>query len=214
MNYNCAKDMLTHNTGIFRSTIIKNDFSVPDGVPEDVSKFIKIWNSSAGQYIDGSEILSAKTSIRHELLDMDAYIHITSPIRRLVDLLNIIKFQSIKNMIVLSENANRFYNRWLGEIEYINVTMRSIRKVQCDCSLLDLCSNNPDILEKEYEGYLFDKISRNDCLYQFVVFLPELKLSSRITMRENIDNFDKKKFKLFLFHDEENFKRKIRLHMV
>jgi exoribonuclease R len=214
MNFNCAKEMLKYNTGIFRSTIIKNDYSVPDGVPEDVSKFIKIWNSSAGQYIDGSEILSSKTSIRHELLDMDAYIHITSPIRRLVDLLNILKFQSIQNMIVLSENSNKFYNRWLGELEYINVTMRSIRKVQCDCNLLDVCSNNPDILEKEYDGYLFDKISRNDCLYQFVVFLPELRLSSRITLRDNIDNFEKKKFKLFLFHDEENFKRKIRLHMI
>jgi len=213
MNFNCAKEMLKYKTGIFRSTIMKKSFSVPDSLPEDVSKFIKIWNSSAGQYIDGSEI-TTNSSIRHELLDMDAYIHITSPIRRVVDLLNIIKFQSITNLIKLSENSDKFYNKWLSELDYINITMRSIRKVQCDCSLLDLCSNNPDILEKEYDGYLFDRISRNDSLYQFIVFLPELKLSSRITMREKVDNFENRKFKLFLFHDEENFKRKIRLHMI
>jgi hypothetical protein len=69
-------------------------------------------------------------------------------------------------------------------------------------------------MEKEYDGYLFDKISRNDGLFQLVVFLPELKLSSRITTRENVDNFECKKFKLFLFNDEEKFKKKIRLHMV
>ena len=102
----------------------------------------------------------------------------------------------------------------MGDLEYINTTMRSIRKVQCDCTLLDLCHNNPEIMEKEYDGYLFDKITRNDGLYQFIVFLPELKLSSRITMRENYDNFDCKKFKLYLFNDEEKFKRKIRLHML
>jgi hypothetical protein len=101
-----------------------------------------------------------------------------------------------------------------ADIDYINITMRSIRKVQCDCTLLDLCHNSPEVMEKEYDGYLFDKISRNDGLYQFVVFLPELKLSSRITMRENYDNFDCKKFKLYLFTDEEKFKRKIRLHML
>ena len=69
-------------------------------------------------------------------------------------------------------------------------------------------------MDKEYDGYLFDKISRNDGLYQFIVYLPEIKLSSRVTMREDCNNFDCKKFKLFLFNDEERFKKKIRLHLL
>jgi hypothetical protein len=210
MNYHCAKDLIKYKTGIFRSTIIKREFQIPDTIPDDVGKFIKIWNSASGQYIDGSEIVDT----RHEILDMEAYIHITSPIRRLVDLLNMIKFQAVTGIIKLSENMGNFYNKWLGDIDYINVTMRSIRKVQCDCTLLDLCHNNPEVMDKEYNGYLFDRINRNDGLYQYIVFLPELKLSSRITMRENFDNFTCKNFKLFLFNDEEKFKRKIRLHML
>ena len=214
MNYYCATEMLKHNTGVFRSTIMKRECSVPDSVPEDVSKFIKIWNSASGQYIDGSKIASSDTSIRHELLDMDAYIHITSPIRRLVDLLNMIKLQSVMGLITLSENTDKFYDKWLRDLEYINVTMRSIRKVQCDCTLLDLCANNVDVLNKEYDGYVFDKINRNDGLFQYIVFLPELKLSSRITLRDDFENFNCRKFRLFLFNDEESFKRKIRLHLV
>jgi hypothetical protein len=210
MNYHCAKELINYKTGIFRSTIIKREFPIPDSIPDDVGKFIKIWNSASGQYINGSDIIDT----RHEILDMDAYIHITSPIRRLVDLLNMIKFQNVTKMINASENMNKFYDKWLKDIDYINVTMRSIRKVQCDCTLLDLCHNNPGVIEKEYDGYLFDKINRNDGLYQYIVFLPELKLSSRITMRENLDNFTCKKFKLFLFNDEEKFKRKIRLHLL
>ena len=212
MNYNCATEMIKYKAGIFRSTIIKKEFSVPDNIPEDVGKFIKIWNSSSGQYINGEELDSKQ--IRHEMLELDAYIHITSPIRRLVDLLNIIKFQQNTGIIQLSESANKFYNKWLGDLEYINTTMRSIRRIQVDCTLLDLCANNIDIMEKEYDGYLFDKILRNDGLFQFMVFLPELKLSSRITLRDNIDNFENKKFKLFLFNDEASFKKKIRLHLI
>lgn len=210
MNYHCAKELVKHKTGIFRSTIMKKEIEIPQHVPEESAKFIKIWNSAAGQYIDGSEIID----MRHELLDMDAYIHITSPIRRLVDLLNIIKFQQVTGMIELSTSSSDFYDTWLKDLESINITMRSIRKVQCDCSLLDLCNNSPEIMDKEYDGYLFDKICRNDGLFQFIVFLPELKLSSRITSRMNLENFDCKKFKLFLFNDEEKFKKKIRLHLV
>ena len=210
MNYHCAKELIKSKSGIFRSTIMKREVTIPEYVPEEVNKHIKIWSSAAGQYINGSEIIDT----RHELLDMDAYIHITSPIRRLVDLLNIIQFQRVSGIITLSEMSEKFYNKWLGDIEYINITMRSIRKIQCDSSLLDLCFNNPDILEKEYNGYLFDKICRNDGLYQFVIYLPEIKMTSRITMRDNFDNFECKKFKLYIFNDEEQFKRKIRLHLL
>ena len=212
MNCHCATDLLKHNTGIFRSTIIQKH-SVPDNVPEELTKFIQIWNSSSGQYINGADVENDKVR-RHDLLNMDAYIHITSPIRRLVDLLNILKFQQTSGIIQLSENAYTFYDSWLTKLDYINVTMRSIRKIQCDSTLLDLCNNSPGVMNKEYDGYVFDKVTRADGLFQFIVYLPALKLSSRITTRENIANYEPKKFKLFLFNDEEKFKRKIRMQML
>ena len=217
MNYHCAKELYNSHNGIFRSTIIKKQIKLPDSLPEDVNSFIKIWNSACAQYVDLNSISASELSeskIRHDLLEMDAYIHITSPIRRLVDLLNIIKFQQDKALIPLSSDAIHFYDKWIAEIDYINVTMRAIRKIQCDCSLLDTCFNKPETLDKTYDGYCFDKLVRNDGLYQFIVFLPELRLASRITMRENLENYDKRQYKLYLFNDEEKFKRKIRLQLV
>jgi hypothetical protein len=212
MNYNCAKELVTKNSGIFRSTAIKREYSVPSELPESVAKFIKIWNSSAGQYLDVASLKEGET-LTHDLLEMEAYIHITSPIRRLVDLLNMIKFQQTSGLIELSEDASKFYDKWIGDLEYINVTMRSIRKVQNDCSLLYICNNDPAILDTLYDGYAFDKILRNDGLYQYIVYLPELKMTSRVTMRENIENYQMNKYKLYLFNDEENFKKKIRLQL-
>lgn len=210
MNYYSAKKLMEYNAGIFRSTIMTGPgLSVPDTIPVDVAKFISIWSSATGQYVDGSEIVST----RHEMLDLDAYIHITSPIRRLVDLLNMIKMQSLLGTITLTSGALEFYGKWISQLEYINTTMRSIRKVQVDCALLDLCHNDEQVLEKIYDGYLFDKIQRSDGLFQYMVFLPDIKLSSRITIRDDCENFSCKKFKLFLFSDEERFKKKIRLHI-
>ena len=222
MNYNCAKELLKTKSGIFRSTIVKTNDSIvlPDYVPEDVSKFIKVWNSSCGQYVDVSSIDDKNVDkiIKHEMLEMDAYIHITSPIRRLVDLLNIIKFQQNFGLIALSENASAFYLKWIQQIDYINITMRAIRKVQNDCNLLDMCTkngdNDPEKMDKLYDGYCFDKLIRNDGLYQFIVYLPELKLTSRITSRENMANYEKQQYKLFLFNNEDKFKKKIRLQVV
>ena len=218
MNYNCAKEMLKHGNGIFRSSVFvkkdtnNNNNNNNKGMPEKVGNFIRCWKSSYGQYINLEKNLD--TNIRHETLNIDAYIHITSPIRRLVDLLNIIRFQQNNNMTQLSENASTFYDKWLNELEYINTTMRSIRKVQTDCDLLTLCSLNPGILETEYDGYLFDNISRNDGLYQFIVYLPDLNLTSRINLNTDIPNYTCRKFKIYIFEDEDRLKKKIRLHLV
>jgi exoribonuclease R len=216
MNFYCAQNLLKSNNGIFRSTIIKNNIDLPSNLPDDVTQFIKIWNSASGQYIDLNQIAleDQHKFTRHELLEMDAYIHITSPIRRLVDLLNMIKFQQNHGLLTLSENANLFYQKWIEQLDYINTTMRAIRKVQNDCNLLHQCYTTPETLDKTYDGYCFDKLVRNDGLYQYMVFLPEIRLSSRITMRDDLDNFEKRQYKLFLFNNEQKFKKKIRLQLI
>jgi exoribonuclease R len=220
MNFNSAKELLRSRNGIFRTTVVAdsiatNTLDIID-LPEDVCKFIKIWNSTAGQYVDAAT-LAENQSISHDVLEMDAYVHITSPIRRLVDLLNIIKFQQNNGMIELSENSARFYDKWIADLDYINTTMRSIRKVQNDCSLLQYVYagvDNDTIIDKIYSGYAFDKIIRNDGLFQFVVYLPELKMTSRVTVREELNNYEKRQFKLYIFNNESKFKKKIRLQLV
>jgi len=212
MNSHTAKVLMKSNNGIFRTTVMDRKTVVPDNLPEDVINFLKIWNGSSGQYIDLANLKEGE-KISHDFIDADSYIHITSPIRRLVDLLNIIKFQQNTGIIQLSEESNVFYNKWINELEYINTTMRAIRTIQNDCNLLHLCYTNDEIMNKEYSGYIFDKIIRNDGLFQYVVYLPEIKMHSRIVVRENYDNYTNYKFKLYLFNDEEKFKKKIRLHI-
>ena len=208
MNCYCSKEMIKDKNGIYRSVILTKTSSLPSHLPDDVTKFLKIWNSSSGQYILHSD------EMKHEILNMDNYIHMTSPIRRLVDLLNMIRFQKNLHMIQLSDSADDFYNRWVDRLSYINVTMRAIRKIQCDCNLLHYYTTNEEVLKEKYKGFLFDKLKRNDGLYQYIVYLPELKMTSRITLREEKDDYSNSYFKLYMFMDEAKLKKKIRLMIV
>ncbi len=206
MNYLCSRKMIESENGIFRAAelIKNNELDLNEDLDEDISQFLKIWYSFGGQYVLFSE------NIKHSILELDSYIHITSPIRRLVDLLNIIQFQ-INLGIELSEDSKLFYQNWINKLDYINVTMRAIRKIQCDCSLLNYIFNNEQVSEREYESYLFDKINRNDALFQYIVYIPELKMTSRVTIRDDIPNYSKRNIRIFIFYDEDRLKKKIRL---
>ena len=92
--------------------------------------------------------------------------------------------------------------------------MRAIRKVQCDCSLLNLCFSEPQLLDEKYRGYIFDKIQRNDKLFQYMVYLPELKITSRLVLRTEMENYQEAVFQLYIFTDETTLKRKIRLQLI
>ena len=213
MNYITAKELLEYNNGIFRSNVINKDIVIPSNVPDDVGKFIKILNSNGSMYIDISTN-ETNQSISHDSLDMDAYIHITSPIRRLVDLLNIIQFQQNKSLIQLSDDSWEFHNKWLKNIEYINKTMKSIQRVQNECNLLHMCMTNQDIMEKVYDGYIIDCINTVNTMYRYNVFLPELKLTSHIITNIDMKIYEKHQFKLYLFNNMDKFKKKIRLGII
>jgi exoribonuclease R len=210
-NFYCAKELEKHSTGIFRSTIIKREFIVPNGLPENVSKTLVQWGSNlTGLYVNGEKIANKK----HELLDLDSYIHITSPIRRLVDLLNMLKLQTVMGICNFTNDSVGFYQMYANNIEHINGTMKSIKKVQNECSLLHLCDKSPEILTKIYEGYVFQKRIAKDDFYRYTIFLPELNIFSTILWREDLIEFSQHKFQLYLFHNEEKFKRKIRLQIL
>jgi hypothetical protein len=104
---------------------------------------------------------------------------------------------------------------WLNRMDYINASMRSIRKIQNECDLLYKCSENPELLEGIYRGYIFDKLMKNDGSISFMVYLEEWKMLSRVTLNsDTVKNYSYCKFKLFLFEDEDKTKKKIRLQLI
>ena len=214
MNMHTGLKMMKEKIGIFRSAkyinpdiVLKNEITVDT----DSLRVIRSWNNISGQYVTYNDDIG---NIVHEIMNLKSYIHITSPIRRLVDLLNqIMLIEKCSQVTNISQDAKEFLNNWIEQMDYLNTSMRSIRKIQTDCNVLAKCYNNPEIMEKQYDGVVFDKINRNDGLFSYMVYLKPLKLLSRITTTLDIQDYSTHQFKIFLFEDEENSKKKIRLQI-
>ena len=92
--------------------------------------------------------------------------------------------------------------------------MRSIRKVQSDCAILSKCNMDESLKTRTLKGYIFDKLLRNDKLYQYIIYLPELKMTNRLTSTKDLDNLQMYSFKIYIFMDEIRLKQKIRLLLI
>jgi exoribonuclease R len=134
MNRICGEQLAQTKDGIFRKITISPNKSleiIPEDLTPETHRMINSWNSVSGQYVRYEE------QVYHDFLKCDHYAQSTSPIRRLVDLLNLMvlsqKYQLIQN---LSKDASDFLESWLSNLDYLNISMRSIRKIQTNCELL------------------------------------------------------------------------------
>jgi hypothetical protein len=231
MNYYCAKNLKKNNTGILLKNNITSmqnsfDLGLGLGLQNKPNNFIKSWYLSKSEYFGVMNKIDTTSNSHHasnhESLQLDAYTHITSPIRRIVDLLNLIEMQQIHDLFTFSKEAWQFYNKWTSEdhILFINTNMKSIRKLQNECILLDMYNNIPEIIEKTFNGIIIDiknKTSVNKLNpLVYVVYIPELKITSKITKQtiKNYELYDQIKCNLYMFPDEYNIKQKIRLEEV
>lgn len=209
MNYYSSKNLMEHKNGIFRSLKYgENKQTVPEGLNKNVSKFLRIWTSNGSKYI-----LFDEEDKKHDMFNFGEYIHITSPIRRLVDLLNSIQIQDNLDLCCLSGETEKFLNYWTSNesMTYINETMRSIRKVQNNCNTLHRCLNDENILGKEYNGCIIDKMERNNGIYQYIVYVVDLNIVSKFMSIQEYDLYTESVYKLFYFEDKDSLKKKVRL---
>jgi len=211
MNRYTGNHLAENKTGIFRSVnYISTDFdeNIDTISGQDAVRVIRQWNNTTGQYVFYNDYRMAE----HEIMELTSYIHITSPIRRLVDLLNVMLFMKCYRPGI-SNSANIFLQKWMAELDYINQSMRSIRKIQMECSLLEKIFKEPLVMEREHTGIVFDKMQRNDGTFVYMVYLFDQKLLSRIYTEKNMENYTKANFRIYLFESEDKIKKKIRLQI-
>jgi exoribonuclease R len=213
MNYESSKKMIEYNVGIFRATSSEKSMEEPSEIepPGEIKNFIKGWKyEMSGYYCNNKE------RKKHALIanGLDSYTHITSPIRRIVDLINLIELQ-LELGLFSSISSCLFAKNWLEKIEYINHSSKAIKKVQQNCLLLHTLTNTPqkDVI---YKGYVLEKVyGCKNKLNKYNVYIPSLNMiSSFKTDNANIQMYTKWDFILRLIISEDNLRKKIRLQIV
>jgi exoribonuclease R len=150
-----------------------------------------VWSAEGG-------ILSAKYSTvneGHAHLGLSHYTHITSPIRRLVDLINM--------RILINGSTEELKS---GTIEKINKMSKSAKKAQMDCELYSkVLGADPETV---YTGAIVDIDTDDFGKVTHTVYLEELKTYARVKGAVGT------MYKVYLFDDEHNLRRKIRVECV
>ena len=187
-NKQSAIILKSHCVGIYKN--ISYAYKPPQNVTDHIEKF-------------------KQSASRYELFNEQShYSQTTSPIRRLVDLLNMYLICKNEKLYSFSNNADSFYTTWINQLDYINMTTRYIRKLQSKCKLIS-------IFEKEqhqiFSGFVFDKIKRHDNKFHYNVYLPVLNIFSSFSYIEDLEDYTEQPFKLFMFKDEALLTKKLKL---
>jgi exoribonuclease R len=200
MNQICGDLMQTKRTGIFREvTSLDPEPDAPVNLPFSTKRLVNNWKNVSASYC----LATTKK---------DPYVHITSPIRRIVDLLNQTIFQLEFGMISsISEDAREFIGKWINQIGRINKDARSVRKAQIDCDMLYRCTAHPEWMQQSHRGVIFDRFEKSDGNYSYMVHLSDLNILARITTQEKYVNYEILEFRIFVFEDADKIHRKILL---
>lgn len=194
MNASCAKKLKEHGVGIYRSVKIQNRVNNNT----ELGKFLSYWKNASSSYVNVPE--------DHMLLRIPDYVHITSPIRRLVDILNMYQMQKILG-IVFTEMGQSFYDKWYEQIDLINKTVKDIRHVQNECAIMHYYWDKSDG-EENVNAYV---IENNHPKY--TIYIPSSKYITNIHSDEMLNIHDMISVTVYFFNDKSTLNKKIRVSL-
>jgi hypothetical protein len=158
----------------------------------------------------GKYISTKETEKEHVPLHLDIYTHITSPIRRIVDIFNMMYLQHELGIYHFSEETVEACNAWLLRLDYINETMNKIRKVQQQCHWIHLLKTTPNLQE---EGIILEKVElEEEMQWKYLVYFPSLNMVKNIYTIDNTKQVrQERKCNFYYFPKEISFQRKVRV---
>jgi|UniRef100_A0A6C0DXM6 exoribonuclease R len=193
----CGEHMKMNEVGIFRATEKNENIHAHAAIQQE-------WAGYSGKYVLYS------TDVVHEVMKITHYIHITSPIRRLVDFLNQIAF--VRLYLALSTESFNYLENWKSKMDSLNDSMRKIKKGQNESWLLYHFYKDPNIIGRNHYGRIVDK-KMSGGIFKYSVYLAEYRLFTSFKTNEILEPSCVISFRLYLFESEHEVKRKVRIEM-
>jgi len=198
MNASCGKLLHSNQCGIFRKTTGTIAQTNTENMQSNEIFLYHFANKISSEYA----VFDESNAYHHQCLNVDFYVHITSPIRRLVDLLNQICFLKTIN-VPLSNPAIEFLQTYSKNIQKINTNTKAIRKVQMNCELMYL-SVHTDIMKNTYDAMVFQQIEKG-----YLVYISELKLLTKIKTTKQLQIKTIIQCRIYVFQKEDSITQKI-----
>lgn len=198
-----AETLHNNEMGIFRTAYYSE---LPSGVASEHKDIIQTYLHTHSQYV-----LYSVQGLKHSVMKEDKYLHVTSPIRRMVDICNQYYFQMTTHNEV-SLNATLFMNNKQDMIDDMNIVLKKIKKVQNQMNLLSSVETYSIDLNKEFKGVVIEKDMGGE-YHEYQIFIPELSLFQQVRSNETKDVYDDVFVKMYYMEDEYITYKKIRCQM-
>jgi exoribonuclease R len=195
--------MLCEKTGIFDSHKLVEYYMIYMNQWVAKNKMGVIYKNQVSvsanmETLDGFLEVYKKSNVSYTLEPVE-YMQITSPIRRMTDLLNNMN----NNVGLINERGRVWIEYWKTNMGMMNKMMKDIKKIERQANLLEYLNKTE---KREYEGY---KIEENVEKDKYMVYIPELK--SLINGKGVMDSemYKLEMYEIYIFVNEENEKKKI-----
>lgn len=212
MNSQCGIELFKQKKGIFRITegnYVSNEFdNNNNSFDKKTRMLLETWKKISGKYVN-----SKSETFHHSLLNVYNYCHITSPIRRLVDIIN--QTQFCKNMLhIKSFTIDGFLELWDNRIDYINDCFKKIRKTQLVCEMIKKCHDSVDIMERPQSAYVIEKEKLENGRWRNVLYFKEWNIIATSKTEEELELNKPRMFRIYYFGEEMNINKRIRISLV
>lgn len=204
MNHMVGKELLCRG-GIFRS--YKGNSTSTENVPDTrLASFLKYWGSKSGSYTLDT------TDVKHDAMPstVTVYCHSTSPIRRLVDLINCTML--VENCSVSLPGSRSFVELWKSRIDYINDQGVAVRRVQNEVAALHYCESVDDTCRK-HDGFVIENKQLKDS-WDNLVYMPGPGIISCCKSDVSLPINQCLQFDIYTFSDDTTLRKKVRLALV
>jgi len=207
MNLIVGQELVSRGIGIFRQAQmdINKIATAPSDIPDSIAKTIQLIQCANASYVEFSADLPIPI---HEILNVDSYLHVTSPIRRIVDIINMGLLQQSLNL-----SLNIFDQTSLWTVEKINKQTQSIKIVQNKSRLLELITSRFDP-DEVLEGWICSSEGEEDT-FRTQIYIPKYKLQVQIkTCKHTYTIYSKCNVKLYLFVNADTLAKKVQAEII
>lgn len=194
MNKEIAKQLSNSYTLIYKSNSQNNRNH--DDIPNDLISLMAGWGGFGSLYTFEQK--------KHFQIDNCLYAQVTSPIRRIVDLYN---------MVLLNKYCNiKFINKTIDQknidLNYINEKIKYIKKIQTQDILLNLCKDDK-FLNKIHSGYIIEVKDKH-----YIVYFSDIQKILKVKKSQNCILYQKVNCKFFIFKYEFDINKKVRANLI
>lgn len=204
-----AKKMHDYDVGILRVSSLKYNERTKLDFDKTTRDALFHYKNASANYVS-----TRADHLKHSVMNQDIYTHITSPIRRTVDLVNqLILLYRNHLMSGLSVGAQQYMINWTSNLEKINQDTKKIKFIQNKLQLLHQCETNSELLDEHLHGIVVDK-KIVDTMFHYTMFLPTLRVFLPSISDKELIEYDQCRVQVFLFEDENNIRNKIKIQIL